>query len=107
MIGGVSGLISCIMCSVPFWIISHYGKESHTPLSFWSGDGTLKEKVNNIPAYNQEMAALYKKCAWAFLIAGICCLLYLPLGVILIMLECTVGIYVVYRKYKKILWRYS
>ena len=44
MIGGVVGLISCIMCSVPFWIISHYGKESHTPLSFWSGDGTLKEK---------------------------------------------------------------
>ncbi len=107
MVGRIIGLISCLLCSVPFFIISTYDKDSREPITFWSGDESLKKKVINVSEYNKEMANLYKKCAIAFVIAGIGFLLVPAAGIILILLECTVGIYVVYKKYKDILGRYS
>jgi len=107
MIGKIISMVSCLLCAIPFFIISVYGKDSHTPITFWAGDGSLDKKVRNIKDYNGEMAHLYKVCAAAFAAAGLCCLLHMALGVIAIILECTVGLYLVYQKYKKILGRYS
>ncbi len=50
---GVIGLVSCIMCSVPFWIIAVYDKDSREPIGFWSGDKTLKDKLKNVKEYNK------------------------------------------------------
>ncbi len=107
MIGGIVGLVSCLMCAVPFLIIGIYDRDSKEPISFWSGDTTLKSKVKDICGYNKEMAALYKKCAIALLVTGIVCVASLMAGVILLCLDCTVGIYLVYRSYKRILKVYS
>lgn len=101
MVGRIIGLISCLLCAVPFLIISIYNKNSEEPIHFWSGDTTLKSKVKNVSDYNKEMAMLYKKCALAFLITGIGFLLVPVIGVIMLCFDCTVGIYLVYRKYKK------
>lgn len=107
MVGRIIGLVSCLMCAVPFLIISVYGKDSKEPINFWSGDKTLKSKVINICEYNKEIAVLYRKCAIAFLITGIGCMITLYAGVIMICFDCTFGIYLVYRSYKKILNQYS
>lgn len=74
MLGNIIGLISCLMCAFPFFILSVYGKNSNEPISFWSGDTTLKSKVRSVKEYNEKMALLYRKCAVAFLITGIGCL---------------------------------
>lgn len=103
MVGRMIGLVSCLMCAVPFLIISVYNKDSKEPISFWSGDTTLKSKVRNITEYNYKMAALYKRCAIAFLISGIGWLVLPALGVIMTCFDCTLGIYLMYRNYKKIL----
>ena len=71
MVGRIIGLISCLLCAVPFFIISIYNKKSEEPIHFWSGDTTLKSKVKNVFDYNKEMAMLYKKCALVFLMTGI------------------------------------
>ena len=105
--GGIIGFISCIMCAVPFLIISVYNKDSREPINFWAGDTTLKSRVKNVHEYNIEMASLYKKCAIAFFISGIGCLINMTIGIILVCLDCTLGIYIVYREYKKILEMYS
>ncbi|MBO5303098.1 MAG: hypothetical protein J6A92_03510 [Lachnospiraceae bacterium] len=107
MVGRIIALVSCIMCAVPFFIISTYGKDSFEPINFWSGDTTLKSKVKNIREYNENMAEMYKKCAVAFLFTGIGFVVVPILGIVMLCLDCTVGIFVVYRKYKKILSRYS
>ncbi|RKI99193.1 hypothetical protein D7X87_25665 [bacterium D16-54] len=107
MVGGIVGLVSCLMCAVPFLIISVYNKDSKEPINFWSGDTTLKSKVKNVAEYNNRMATLYKRCAIAFLISGIGFLISLFLGVIMICFDCTLGIYLMYRNYKKILNLYS
>lgn len=107
MFGQIVGLICGIMCAIPFFIISIYDKDSLEPITFWSGDTTLKSKVTNLPEYNREMAALYKKCAYAFLIMGLALFFMFPLGIVILVFNCTVGIYLVWRVYKKILERYS
>lgn len=103
MFGNIIGLISCLMCAFPFFILSVYGKNSNEPISFWSGDITLKSKVRNVKEYNEKMALLYRKCAVVFLITGIGCLFLPVVGIIMVCLDCTVGFYLVYRSYKKIL----
>ncbi|MGN0339062.1 MAG: hypothetical protein ACI4D0_01055 [Lachnospira sp.] len=106
MAGRIIGFISCVMCAVPLLIIAIYNKDSKEPISFWSGDKTLKGKVTNIKEYNREMALLYKRWAISFIIAGIGVIVIPVVGVILICLDCTLGIYLVYRKYKRILSMY-
>lgn len=70
MVGGIIGFVACFMCAVPFIIISVYDKNSKEPISFWSGDKTLKSKVTNIQVYNKEMAALYKKNSYSIFITS-------------------------------------
>lgn len=107
MVERIVGFVACLMCAIPFMIISKYDKDSRDPIGFWSGDKTLKSKVKNIVEYNKEMAGLYGKCAYAFLLAGVCCMILPALGYFVICLECTVGFYVVWRSYKSILKRHS
>jgi len=107
MFGKIVGLITCIMCAFPFFVIATYNKDSKDPITFWSGDITLKSKVKNVQKYNSEMALLYKKCSIAFLITGIGFLVAPVVGMLMLCFDCTLGIYLVYRGYKKILNLYS
>ena len=107
MVGKIIALVSCVMCALPFFIIAKFNKDSREPVSFWSGDTSLKGIVKNVPEYNKEMCAMYGKCGIAFLITGAAFLLGYPIGIILLVFDCTLGIYVVYRIYKKILAKYS
>lgn len=105
MTGRIIALAACFMCAVPFLIISIYGKDDMEPIAFWSGDTSLKSKVKNVREYNKEMAALYRKCAIAFLITGTGFVAVPFLGVVMLCLDCSLGIWLVYREYKKILER--
>ena len=105
--GRIVGLICCMLCAVPFLIISVYNKDSKDPITFWSGDRTLKSKVRNIPEYNKAMALLYGKCAMAFLVTGIGFLVMPVIGIVMLCFDCSVGIYMVYRNYKRFLDLYK
>lgn len=104
--GRIIGLVACVMCAFPFLIISVYNRDSKEPINFWSGDTSLRAKVKNVCDYNKEMALLYKKYAIAFLIAGAGFLVMTEIGAGMVCFNCTFGIYLVYRKYKKILKMY-
>ena len=107
MVGRIVGLTSCVMCAIPFLIIAIYNKDRKEPINFWSGDTTLKGRVKNVKDYNREMALLYKRCSIAFLIAVIGFIVTPIVGVVLICLDCTLGIYLMYKNYKRILNLYS
>lgn len=105
-------IIMCVcflMCAVPFVIIGVWNKDNHiTPITFWSGEeNKLKNKLKNIKKYNGEMASLYKKCAAAFFITGVCSCIHPVMGLGMLGLECTIGIYLAYRSYIRILNKYS
>lgn len=103
---GIIGFASCLLCAFPLFVMGHWGKESREPLVFWTGDKDLKEKVKDVKGYNQKIATLYKKCALAFGLAGLVCMVHWGIGAACILLACTVGLYVVRRSYKRILASY-
>lgn len=107
MPGRIIGCFCCILCALPFFYLAWEGKQKNAaPLAFWSGDNSLKDKVKDIPAYNAEMSRLYNRYAAAFILAGVFCLIFPPVGVGLILLNCTVGIYAFFRAYRSVLQKY-
>ena len=107
MAGRIISFICYLLCAVPFWTIAKYNKNSKDPISFWSGDTSLKDKVKDIPAYNREMAAVYNRYAWCFAVAAVGGAVHPLVGVGILAFACTVGIFLVYRAYKRILKKYS
>ena len=107
MVGRIVGLVSCLLCAFPFVIVGIFNKDSAEPINFWAGDNSLKEKVKDIKGYNIEMAGLYLKCALAFVLTGILFAAFPALGVGLLVLVCSVGLYFAWKCYKNILARYS
>ncbi len=105
--GGIIGLVCCILCAFPLFVIGHYNKNSREPITFWTGDKSLKEKVKDVQGYNEEISKLYRKCALAFVATGILCVIHLEVGMICLLLESTLGIYVVWKIYRNILLRHS
>lgn len=99
----IVGLIACLLCAIPFLIIACFGKDSQTPISFWASDTSLSDKVTDLSEYNSRMAKLYGRCAAIFAATGLCCLVSMAVAIVLIFAESTVGIYIAYRAYKKIL----
>lgn len=63
--------------------------------------------MQDVEKYNLEMSMLYKKWGFSFLTVGLLSLVHMKIGIILITAECTVGIYLVWKFYKKILKKYS
>ncbi|MBO5032377.1 MAG: hypothetical protein J6D08_10915 [Lachnospiraceae bacterium] len=108
MIGRIIGMVCCFLCAFPLFIISHYNRDSREPIVFWAGDEKkIKAGIKNVKDYNYEMSRLYVKCSLAFVIVGILCLIHPAIGLIGIVFNCTIGVYMVWRLYKEILSRYE
>lgn len=107
MLGKIIGCFCSVLCAFPFFAFPAALKNTSTPISFWSGDNSLKEKITDVKAYNREMALLYRAYAIAFLVQAVAFLFSPMAGVVLLCVNCTVSIYIVYRRYKAILRRYS
>lgn len=100
-------LFCCLLCAFPLFVISKYDKDGSEPIGFWTNDKSLKSKVKNVHDYNREMAALYKKYAYALVLAGVGGLIHMMVGLVLLGVVCTVGIWLLYCGYKRILSKYS
>lgn len=107
MVGRIVALVCCLLCAFPLLVIGVYDKDSSEPITFWSGDTSLKDKVKDVKGYNTEIAGLYKKCALFFLLTGILFVVFPIAGIVLLAFDCSVGIYLAYRVYKGILKKYS
>lgn len=44
--GGIIGLVCCILCAFPLFVIGHYNKNSREPITFWAGDKSFKENIS-------------------------------------------------------------
>ncbi|MBR2408538.1 MAG: hypothetical protein IKB07_06240 [Lachnospiraceae bacterium] len=100
-------LFCCLLCAFPLFVVSKYDKDGSEPIGFWTNDKSLKSKVKNVHDYNREMAALYKKYAYALVLAGVGGLIHMMVGLVLLGVVCTVGIWLLYCGYKRILSKYS
>ena len=106
MAARIIGFICYMLCAIPFWVIAKFGKDSKDPMSFWTGDTSLKGKVKDVAAYNREMAKVYTIYGWAYFAAAVGGAVHPIAGVVIMVLD-LIAIVFVYRAYKKILSKYS
>ena len=105
MVGKFIFLFCCILCALPFLYIE-YLVDTANPVSFFSGDDSLKGKIKNVDAYNKEMISLYHKYGFLYVVCGIINMFIPYVGLILLGVLITIGIYIVYKKYLLIMSKY-
>ena len=98
----------CGLCAVPFYLIGYLGTISKTPLHFWNGDEQkLRETVKDVPGYNRKMGTAFRRYGAACLLCGLLGAFFPPAGIIGIIAVCTLGLYLLWRRYRQILSEYS
>ncbi len=107
MAGRIIGFFCCLLCGTAFLLIVLAEKDGREPMSFWTGDESLKGKVTDVPGYNREMSRLYRQYGYAYLLIGGLWLIFPAAGVAGLFLNVSAGTYLVYRKYRRILRKYS
>ncbi len=101
----IAGFVICLLCATPFFIIGHY-KNSNYPIGLSTKDGKLSTKIHDVKQFNEEMSKLYLRCALVFGITGLITFAHVMTGIILIMLESTVGVFIVSKKHKAIVSKF-
>ena len=96
-----------VLCAVPFFLIGYLNRNSDEPITFFSGDESLKYRLGDIKAYNRQMSKLYRTYAIVILIPGFISLFNPGVAIVLLFIVCTLGLAFVYFQYKKILDKYK
>lgn len=103
----VIGALVCFLCASPFLGLAITGKNRCEPISFKNDVTALKETLQNIPEFNREVARLYIRYGLALTAAGILTLPEPITGLTLLFGCCTLGLFLVRRRYKSILIDHS
>lgn len=101
----IIAFICCGLCALPLFIIAFFGEHDNKPINFWAGDKSLE--VDDVEGYNRSMATLYKRCALILIVTPVLIILHTYIFIGILCFECTVGIYIVYKQYKKMLNKYK
>lgn len=103
----ILGALVSLLCAAPFYALAMGRDDPRTPIPFWSGDDTLRDKLGDIPAYNREMAALYTRFAGALLADALIAAVWPGAGFTLLIAILAVGLFLIHRRYKTLLKKYA
>lgn len=104
--GKIIGALCCMLCAMPFLVLG--GLKNHPePLSFWSGDDSLKKRVKNVPEYNRAMSRMYRRYGVAWCVTAVLMAVLPVAGLVGMVLCCTLGVLLLYRGYKKALAQFA
>lgn len=98
-------LVACLV-SGAFFLVSMTGNDRE-PITFFSGDTKLRDRIRDIPSYNAEMKKVYRVYACVYLIAAVLFWLNSLYGFTVMVLNITVGLPVVYLVWRKTVKRYE
>lgn len=99
-------LVLCI-CGTAFILQLTTASDTY-PLNFWAGENErLRKTIKDILSYNKEMKKVYMCYAGVFYIGGLFSLFSVMAGGTVLMLNSTLGLFIVYLQYKKIPKKYS
>lgn len=108
MAGKIICMFACLLCALPFFLLGYLGKIKNDPLPFWAGDEKrLSLLISDVKSYNIEMSQNFREYGIGFLISGGLFLCYPVLGITALLYDLTFGLYLLWKRYKKALEKYS
>ena len=103
MAGRIILALCCLLCASGFFLAGYLTRISSAPVQFWTGsEEKLKETLQDVPGYNRKMGTAFRLYAAAWLFCDLLGAAYPPAGVLGITALCTLGLYLLYRRYRKI-----
>ncbi len=109
MIGRIMAFSTCLIAAVLLFLMGWINKGTKEPIRYIGGDKSIKYKIKkkNTKKYNEEIISLYKKDSIMVLVSGIGFLIHAYLGIGLIIFSFTVGSYISFQRYEKVIEKYS
>ena len=95
------------LCGLLFVFIGVYADRRREPMWFWAGTEVESEKITDVQRYNHENAIMWKKYSLWFISSAIAEIFSPILALILLILSCTAGIWILLFTYNRILNKYS
>ena len=102
-------LIGCIVyfgCAFLFYGIGIYAAKSKKTMWFWSGAEVDPTTITDVGAYNRENARMWKLYSLWYIAAGLAAIWNTIVAVVLLVLNCSVGIALLVASYNKIHEKY-
>ena len=107
VVGQVIYCFCLLVCALAFILIPLLNKETKEPIGFWSGDTSLKDQVKDVENYNKKMTKLYLCYGLCYVIAALIVFISFTISIVILIFNVTIGIFIVYKIYKRILNEYS
>ena len=107
MLAGLILCASCLLCSLAFFFMTVIGEKYGKPIVFRYRDGSLGDKIKDVPCYNADMSVLYRVWAAAWMMIGLLALFFPRVGLALALTNLFAGLYIIYHFYKRIVRKYS
>ena len=97
--------LCCFLCAAAFFLLGYLCRVSSSPVPFWAGgEKKLKEAVKDVPGYNRKMGTAFRWYGAVWCLWGILGAFYPIAGTIGILLSCTLGLFLLYQRYRGIMF---
>jgi hypothetical protein len=97
----------CWLCSLLFGAIAIWAFKSKEPIHFWSGTTVSPEEITDIPAYNRANGWMWTIYTIGMILTGIVSLFNILISVVLLVVICVPGIFVLMIVYNRIYNKYK
>ena len=107
MAGAIIWSITVFGCAILFLGMGIYAEKREKPMWFWAGTTVDESKITDVKAYNKENGNMWKLYSLWYFASGIVYFINQVLGVIILVLSCTVGIGILVSTFTRIEKKYK
>ena len=104
MAGRIILSLCCLLCAGAFFLNGYRCRICSAPVAFWTGsEQKLRETVKDVSGYNQKMEKAFHWYGAAWCVCALAGMLYPIAGIMGIGLLCTAGLFLLFRRYRRVL----
>ena len=108
MAGRIILSLCCLLCAGAFFLNVHLCRIRSSPVAFWTGgEQALKNTIKDAAGYNREMGMAFRWYGLGWLLDAIGAAFSPTMGLAVMAALCTLGLFLLWRRYRQLLSKYS
>ena len=108
MAGRIILSLCCLLCAGAFFLNGCLCRIRSSPVAFWTGgEQALKNTIKDAAGYNREMGTAFRWYGLGWLLDAIGAAYSPTMGLAVMAALCTLGLFLLWRRYRQLLSKYS
>lgn len=108
MAGRIILSLCCLLCAGAFFLNGFLCRIRSSPVAFWTGgEQALKNTIKDAAGYNREMGTAFRWYGLGWLLDAIGAAFSPTMGLAVMAALCTLGLFLLWRRYRQLLSKYS